>query len=79
MRVLTNAGARPADRDAVDTRIVNEVNSGTGSIPTEIPTLPAYPITNRAFVPVANPHKMYSEHYTNLEHQLHQLVVAVEN
>jgi len=28
--VLSNAGARPADRDAVDTRIVNEVRTGTG-------------------------------------------------
>jgi len=28
--VLANAGARPADRDAVDTRIVNDVINGTG-------------------------------------------------
>jgi hypothetical protein len=30
--VLANAGARPADRDSVDIRIVNEVESGTGSV-----------------------------------------------
>ncbi len=30
--VLANAGARPADRDAVDTRIINEVRTRTGGL-----------------------------------------------
>lgn len=30
--VLANAGARPADRDAVDTRLVSEGNAGTGTV-----------------------------------------------
>ena len=31
-KVLNNAGARPADRDSIDTRIVKDVREGTGSI-----------------------------------------------
>lgn len=48
--VLTNAGARPADRDAVDKRIVNEVTNGTGSIidsPTQVGGLPVTAKTTR--------------------------------
>lgn len=76
--VLANAGARPADRNPVDTRIINEVESRTGSAPKSVPTLPTYPTAHKAFVSVANPHAMYNEHYTNLEHQLHELAAALE-
>jgi hypothetical protein len=31
--VKANAGARPRDRDAVDTRLINEITSGTGAVP----------------------------------------------
>ena len=76
--VLANAGARPADRDSVDTAAINDFINGTGSRPTSTPSMPSYTRTTSAFVPVANPHAMYDEHYTNLEHQLHQLAAALE-
>lgn len=76
--VLANAGARPNDRDTVDTRLINSVNNGTGVPPASVPTVPSEPTITRAFIPVSNPHAMYNANYTNLEHQLHQLATAVE-
>jgi hypothetical protein len=77
--VLANAGARPANRDVVDARIISEVQNRTGKTPTTIPTLPRFTTINQPFVPIANPHEMYNKNYTNFEHQLHQLAAGVEN
>lgn len=76
--VLANVGPRPSNRDAVDTRLINDVINGTGKMISAVPTIPSYRKISDAFVPVANPHDMYNSNYTNLEHQLHQLSVAVE-
>lgn len=76
--VLQNVGPRPAYRDEVDTRLIDDVVNGTGVIKSSVPALPPIASLSEAFVPVANPHDMYNEHYTNLEHQLHQLAAAVE-
>ena len=77
--VLSNAGARPAARDAVDARIINEIKTRTGGGKiTAPPAMPKYTEIHQAFVPVGNPHEMYDNYYTNLEHQLHQLAAALE-
>jgi len=50
--VLTNAGARPWDRDAVDRRIIQQARDGTGKIPDseqEVGGYPNLPETHRAF------------------------------
>ena len=50
--VLTNAGARPWDRDAVDCRIIQQVRDGAGRIPDSeqgVGGYPNLPETHRAF------------------------------
>ena len=76
--VLAHAGDRPAQRDAVDARIISEVEAGTGSLTSTPRTMPDYPEIHEAFVPVANPHEMFDQYYTNLEHQLHELAAALD-
>lgn len=77
--VLANAGARPAQRDAVDSRIINEIRTGTGGGKITSPrSMPNYSVINKAFVPVANPHGMYDAYYTNIEHQLHLIANTLE-
>lgn len=52
--VLTNAGARPWDRDAVDRRIIQQVRDGKGKIPDseqEVGGYPNLPQTHRMFDP----------------------------
>ena len=52
-RVLRTAGARPAHRDAIDTRIVQSVIDGTGRIidsQDEVGGYPLRPATKRAVI-----------------------------
>jgi hypothetical protein len=56
--VLANAGARPRDRDSVDTRIVNDVVHRTGSIISSQKSVGGYPIlavNTRPYVVPVNP------------------------
>jgi len=72
--VLANAGARPADRDVVDTRIIYEIKTGSGGGKlSSAPAMPYYESIKQPFVEVSNPHDMYDDYYTNLEYQLHKL------
>src|SRR5262249_25872806 len=68
--VLANAGARPADRDAVDERIVNEVINRTGSqISTEdeVGGYPPLAVNSRSLELPADPHgDADGNGYTNL-------------
>lgn len=79
--VLDHVGARPADQDSVDSRIINEVLGDTGSIidsPSEVggyPTLAENTIT--LSIP-SNPHVDSGDGYTNLEKWLHGLAADVE-
>ncbi len=78
--VLANAGARPADRDSVDARVVAEATSRTGAIiahQSEVGGWPTLAVNTRALTTPANPHS-YSGSYTNLELWLQGYAAAVE-
>ena len=88
--VLKSSGARPADRDSVDARVVNDVRNGTGRIincvsanGTERCKLnaggwPSMPTNRRALTLPANPDTVTSSGYTNLELWLHRMAAEVE-
>jgi pectate lyase len=88
--VLKYSGARPADRDSVDTRVVNDVRNGTGRIincvssnGTERCKLnaggwPSMANNKRTLTLPANPNTVTSSGYTNLELWLQRMAAEVE-
>jgi hypothetical protein len=80
--VLANAGARPADRDAVDARVVNQVRTRTGRIinsQSQVGGWPSLGTVTRSLTIPANPNgDADGDGYTNLEEWLHQLAAQVE-
>jgi hypothetical protein len=80
--VLANAGARPADRDSVDERIVNDVKSRTGNIidsPQQVGGWPNFSKNYRSFAVPTNPNgDDDGDGYTNIEEVLHQMAAQVE-
>jgi hypothetical protein len=80
--VLANAGARPADRDAVDKRIVKEVINGTGRIIDSQKDVGGWPVlakNYRALTIPGNPNEDNDgDGYTNLEEWLHGYAADVE-
>jgi hypothetical protein len=80
--VLAKSGARPADRDAVDERIVNEVATRTGRIinsPSEVGGWPELPEYYRRFTIPLNPRADFDgDGYTNIEEILHSMAAKVE-
>jgi len=80
--VLAHAGARPADRDAVDKRVVNSVRLRTGRIPmsqTEVGGWPALKEAHRELKIPDNPSgDDDGDGYTNLEEWLHGYAAEVE-
>jgi len=81
-QVLAAAGARPADRDAVDLRIINEEQTRTGHIITSQNDVGGWPVLAenvRPLTPPANPNGDDNGNgYTNLEEWLQQLAAQVE-
>ena len=90
-RVLANAGARPAKRDAVDNRLANpstgEVVTGKGSFVDSVNRSgkrasggwPKYPLAYRNFNAGSNPNgDANGNGYTNIEEILHQMAVKLE-
>jgi hypothetical protein len=89
--VLANAGSRPTDRDAVDVRIIQDVEMGTGTVVDCISTCDAtdqqvpggWPTleSNRRLIEITqNPSADDDgDGYTNLEEQLHAYYAQVEN
>ena len=80
--VLNNAGARPADRDSVDMRVVNEVSSRSGyriDSVSEVGGWPNLPETHRPLTFPENPNgDDDGDGYTNIEKLLHQMAAEVE-
>jgi len=80
--VLANAGARPADRDTVDARIVSEVRTRTGSVRASQEDVGGWPklAENRHELKLPdNPNgDDDGDGYTNLEEWLHGFADAVE-
>jgi len=81
-QVLASAGARPADRDLVDVRIVNDVKNGTGQIidtPSQVGGWPVLSVNTRPLTLPANPNgDDDGDGYTNLEEWLFKFSALVE-
>jgi hypothetical protein len=79
--VLDNAGARPLDRDAVDQRIVRQVQTRTGryvTTPNDVGGYPSLSPNHRSLTLPSNPHTATASGYTNLEKWLHGHALALE-
>lgn len=88
--VLTRAGARPADRDAVDKRIIEAVRNRTGrTINCVAPNgtarcernaggWPNLPMNKRTLTLPSNPNEVTPSGYTRLELWLHEMAAEVE-
>ena len=79
---LANAGARPADRDPVDTRVIGQVRARNGSIIKSQDDVGGWPdlAANRRELAIPdNPSgDDNGDGYTNLEEWLHKFAAAVE-
>ncbi|MDH4070137.1 MAG: T9SS type A sorting domain-containing protein [Ignavibacteria bacterium] len=75
LNAVANAGARPGDRDAVDTRIINDVLYGTGSLidsQDDVGGWPVLAVNTRTLATPPNPHgDADGDGYSNLEEWLH--------
>jgi hypothetical protein len=79
--VVANAGARPTDRDAVDTRLMSDVVNRTGHvIATQgaVGGWPALAVNTRALALPSNPQAVQPSGYTALEEWLHSYAAGVE-
>jgi hypothetical protein len=80
--LLPRVGARPADRDPVDSRIIKEVQQRKGSIITSESAVGGFPSlakNTRSFVMPANPNgDDDGDGYTNIEEVLYQMAKQVE-
>jgi hypothetical protein len=80
--VLANAGARPADRDPVDERVVREVRTRTGNVPESQDDVGGWPElaeNHRKLNVPDNPNgDDDGDGYTNLEEWLHAFAADVE-
>jgi hypothetical protein len=82
-RVLAHAGARPADRDPVDKRIIENIRTGEGKLPIasqrEVGGWPELAENRRELTVPENPYADDDgDGYTNLEEWLHAFAAEVE-
>lgn len=79
--VLTKAGARPLDRDSVDSRVVSEVITRTGDVissQSAVGGWPALATNTRALTTPSSPHDIAANGFTNLQNWLQQYAVDLE-
>ena len=80
--VLANAGARPADRDSVDERIIRDIANGRGRIidsQKDVGGWANLPVNRRPLTLPQNPNSDSNGNgYTNLEEWLHAFAASVE-
>ncbi|MFO8013271.1 MAG: hypothetical protein R6X20_08195 [Phycisphaerae bacterium] len=80
--VLARAGARPADRGPVDTRLIDEVRTGQGKIIASQADVGGWPDLAENRRPLTLPDKPCADDdgdgYTNLEEWLHGFAAEVE-
>jgi hypothetical protein len=79
----SRVGARPLNRDSVDTRVIAQLLSRTGQViqsQNQVGGWPALAVNSRPYTIPANPHSVpvSGEPYTNLERDLEQAAQAVE-
>lgn len=77
-----NVGARPADRDSVDKRLIAEIDNGTASLKNSIEEAGGYPPLAENSVQLKIPKNPHADDdadgYTNLEEWLHTMAALVE-
>lgn len=88
--VLARVGARPADRDSVDRRVVQQVRDRTGQVINCVAAdgsarcarngggWPSLAVNRRTLTLPANPNTVTASGYTNLELWLHRMAAEVE-
>ncbi|MBD3322361.1 MAG: right-handed parallel beta-helix repeat-containing protein [Chitinivibrionales bacterium] len=80
--VLSNAGARPQDRDEIDRRIINDAINGTGRMIDSQDDVGGFPqhaeVTRTLDIPADPNGDDDSDGYTNAEEWLHQMAAELE-
>jgi hypothetical protein len=81
--IIANVGARPADRDSVDKRFINEISkTSNASIKNSVSEAGGYPVLAKNKTTLIIPENPHSDDdadgYTNLEEWLHHLAALVE-
>lgn len=79
--LVPKVGARPVDRDAVDTRILADLANRRGgfiALPSDVGGYPALAVNHRSLMIPTNPHAVQGSGYTVLEEWLHGMADAVE-
>lgn len=81
--IVSNAGARPTNRDAATVRVLAEMAARSSSVgfvvyPSDVGGWPVLPVNNRGLTPPSNPHAVQASGYTALEEWLHTYSAAVE-
>ncbi len=80
--ILAKVGARPAERDAVDNRIIADVMNGTGRFLVSQDDAGGWPVLTENFIvatPPTGPWTIQPSGYNRLEEWLHVLSNAVQN
>jgi hypothetical protein len=80
--IIANVGARPADRDLVDSRLIAEIDNGRARLKDSVADAGGYPFLKKNTTTLTIPQNPHSDDdsdgYTNLEEWLHLKAAIVE-